>query len=172
MKEKLSAIMKKLENSRFAPFVQFIKFGLVGVSNTLIYYVIENLGYYVVFRDAAMFGGLTALLGRLGLGVTDEQVKVEIIAIIAFIISMTNSFILNNRFVFRAEEKPSKRQLLRTYLKTALCYALTGIVLSPLLKLWMGAIGIPYWAGSLLSLVVTIPLNFVMNKFWAFAGRK
>lgn len=172
MKSKLSALWSGLENSRLAPFVQFIKFGLVGVSNTLIYYVIENLGYYVVFRDAAMFGGLTALLGRLGLGVTDEQVKVEVIALIAFIISMTNSFILNNRFVFRAEEKPSKRQLLRTYLKTALCYALTGIVLSPLLKLWMGTIGIPYWVAGLLSLIVTIPLNFLMNKFWAFAGRK
>ena len=133
MKSKLSALWAGLENSRFAPLVQFVKFGLVGVSNTLIYYVIENLGYYVVFRDAAMFGGLTALLGRLGLGVTDEQVKVEIIALIAFIISMTNSFILNNRFVFRAEEKPSKRQLLRTYLKSALCFALTGIVLSALL---------------------------------------
>lgn len=172
MKEKLSALMTKLENSRFAPLVQFVKFGLVGVSNTLIYYVIEVFGYYVLFRNEAMFSGLTGLLVRLGLGVTNEQVKVEIIALIAFVISMTNSFILNNRFVFRAEEKPSKRQLLRTYLKTALCYALTGIVLSPLLKLWMGSIGIPYWAAGLLSLIVTIPLNFLMNKFWAFSGRK
>ena len=172
MKEKLSAIMKKLENSRFAPFVQFIKFGLVGVSNTLIYYVIENLGYYVVFRDAAMFGGLTALLGRLGLGVTDEQVKVEIIAIIAFIISMTNSFILNNRFVFRAEEKQTTGQIAKAYGKTVLCYALTGILLAPILRLWLVGMSIPYWAASLMSLIVTIPLNFVMNKFWAFAGRK
>ena len=36
----------------------------------------------------------------------------------------------------------------------------------------MGTIGIPYWAAGLLSLIVTIPLNFLMNKFWAFAGRK
>ena len=34
-------------------FMQFIKFGLVGVSNTAINYGIEMLGYYVLFANWA-----------------------------------------------------------------------------------------------------------------------
>ena len=155
MKEKLTGLLEKLENSRFAPFVQFIKFGLVGVSNTLISYVVEMLCYYVLFT-----------------GMVNEQVKIVLTTLLAFVISVTNSFILNNRFVFRAEKKQTPGQIAKAYGKTVLCYALTGIVLAPILRLWLVGMGIPYWAASLMSLVVTIPLNFVMNKFWAFAGRK
>ena len=30
------------------------------------------------------------------------------------------------------------------------------------------AFGLPYWLASLLTLVVTVPLNFILNKLWAF----
>lgn len=171
MKEKLRELMEKLENSRFAPFVQFIKFGLVGVSNTLISYVVEMLCYYVLFRSAG-FNGIIGLLGGWGVAVESEQIKIILTTLLAFVISVTNSFVLNNRFVFRAQEKQTAGQIAKAYGKTVLCYALTGIVLAPVLRLWLVGMGIPYWAASLMSLVVTIPLNFVMNKFWAFAGRK
>ena len=155
MKEKLLGLWAKLENSRFASLLQFVKFGLVGVSNTLISYVVEMLCYYVLFT-----------------GMENEQVKIVLTTLLAFVISVTNSFILNNRFVFRAEEKQTPGQIAKAYGKTVLCYALTGIVLAPILRLWLVGMSIPYWAASLMSLIVTIPLNFVMNKFWAFAGRK
>lgn len=171
MKEKLTELLAKLENSRFAPLVQFIKFGLVGVSNTLISYVIEMLCYYVLFRNTG-FAGVVGLLGGLGIAVEGEQIRIVITTLLAFVVSVTNSFILNNRFVFRAEEKQTSAQIAKAYGKTVLCYALTGIVLAPVLRLWLVGMGVPYWAASLMSLIVTIPLNFIMNKFWAFAGRK
>ena len=171
MKEKLQALWTALEGSRFAPLIQFIKFGLVGVSNTLISYVIEMLCYYGLFRQAS-FSGMISLLGGLGIAATGEQVKVVVTTLLAFIVSVTNSFVLNSRFVFRADRKPTPAETLKAYGRTVLCYALTGIVLAPILRLWLGSLGIPYWAASLMSLIVTIPLNFLMNKFWAFAGRK
>lgn len=171
MIEKLQALLTRLENSRFAPLIQFVKFGLVGVSNTIIQYVFEMLWFYVVFRNAT-FPGIIGLLGRFGLAAEPDQVRVVIATLLAFVISVTNAFVLNNRFVFKAGEKPSRGQLLRAYGRTVLCYALTGIVLAPILRLWLVGLGLPYWAVSLMSLVVTIPLNFLMNKFWAFAGRK
>ena len=171
MKDKLLALWARLEDSRFAPLLQFVKFGLVGVSNTLISYAIEMLCYYVLFRRST-FGGVVALLARLGLSVTGEQVKVVVTTLLAFIAGTVNSFILNNRFVFRAEKKPTRGQLARAFVKTLLCYALTGVVLAPVLRLWLVGLGVPYWGASLMSLIVTIPLNFVLNKFWAFAGRK
>ena len=29
----------------------------------------------------------------------------------------------------------------------------------------------PFWLASISTLIVTIPLNFVLNKFWAFAKK-
>ena len=171
MKEKLQSLWTWLENSRYAPLLQFVKFGLVGVSSTLISYTIEMICYYGLFRNAT-FSGIIGLLGGFGLTVTTEQVKVVFTTLLAFIVSVTNSYLLNSRFVFRAEEKPSFAQSMKVYGKTVLCYALTGIFLAPVLRLWLGGLGIPYWAASLMSLIVTIPLNFIMNKFWAYAGRK
>lgn len=167
MKERILALMEKLEQSKFAPLLQFIKFGLVGVSNTLISYGIEMLCYYVLFVSAE-FSGTVALLSRLGISATGEQVKVVVVTLLAFIISVTNSYYWNNRYVFRSGEKKDFAQHLKAYLKTVACYAITGVVLAPMLKLWLVEGGMPFWAASLLSLLVTIPLNFVMNKFWAF----
>lgn len=171
MKEKIQALWTWLENSRFAPLLQFVKFGMVGVTSTIIQYGIEMLCYYLLFQNAT-FEGAVGLLGRLGIAVSGEQVKVVVVTAMAFVVSVTNSFTLNSHFVFRSETKQTAGQIAKAYGKTVLCYASTGIVLAPLLKLWMGGFGIPYWAASLLSLIVTIPLNFILNKFWAFSGRK
>ena len=51
-------------------------------------------------------------------------------------------------------------------------YALTGIILSPIIKIWLSGMGMPYYLSSILSMAVTIPLNFVMNKFWAYRENK
>ena len=156
MKEWFTAIMARLEHSRFAPLLQFVKFGLVGVSNTLINYAVDMLCYYVLLRPLPL----------------SEQARIICSSAIAFIISTTNAFILNSRFVFKAEGPQSKSSLFKTYLRTVACYALTGLLLAPAIKVWLTNAGIPFWATSLLSLIVTIPLNFLMNKFWAFTGRK
>ena len=151
----LKGLLKRLEGGKFAPLVQFVKFGLVGVSNTAISYGIEMLCYYVLFRNVAW----------------DEKVKIAVISALAFIVSVTNSYYWNNRFVF-AQGKKSAPEHLKTYLKTMACYALTGLVLAPALKIWLNGLGWPYWLASLASLAVTIPLNFVLNKFWAFGKKK
>ncbi len=134
---------------------QFIRFGLVGVSNTAISYGIEMLCYYVLFANAPW----------------DENVKIALTSVLAFLVSVTNSYYWNNRFVF-AQGKKTKKEHLVSWLKTAACYALTGLLLSPAIKMWLSGLGVPYWAASLGSLAVTIPLNFLLNKYWAFRGKK
>ncbi len=171
MKEKLQHLLKMLENSRLAPLIQFVKFGLVGLSNTAISFGTEMLCYYWLMRDA-QFPGLCAFLTGLGIEVTGEQVRITLTTAIAFLISVTNSFYWNSRYVFRKEKRSTVGELVRAYFKTMASYALTGIVLSPAIKIWLSGAGIPYYLASLLSMVVTIPLNFVMNKFWAFREKK
>jgi len=140
-------------NPRLASLVQFIKFGIVGVSNTAISYVVENAGFYWLFASMS------------------ESPRVWAANLLAFFISVTNSYYWNNRFVFRKGEKQSLNTHLKAYLKTAACYALTGLILGPALKLLLTDWGIPYYLGSLMTLIITIPLNFLLNKFWAFRNK-
>ena len=168
MKDKLSSLMKRLEDSRFAPLVQFVKFGLVGVTNTLIAYAVEMLCYYVLFTDAK-WAAAAAL--PFGLGDTMTR-RILWTNVLAFVISVTHSYLWNSRFVFKAGAgRRTAGQHAKAYLKTVACYALTGLILAPWLKAVLSARpspGIPYWLASIMTLAVTIPLNFVMNKFWAF----
>lgn len=146
-------IWQRMENNpKTAPLLQFVKFGLVGISNTVISYGIEMLCYYVLFANVAWA----------------DNVRIVITSVLAFLISVTHSYYWNNRYVFGTGTRKTALQHLRAYLKTVVCYGVTGLVISPLLKLWLSGMGVPYWIASLGSLVVTIPLNFIMNKLWAF----
>lgn len=150
MKEKLLALMAKLEQGRLAPLVQFVKFGLVGVSNTLISYATEMLGYYVLLT-----------------GMTSESLKVTLVTVVSFLISTVNAYYWNNRYVFKGD-RHTFSQHVWAYLRTAACYALTGLILAPAAKVWLVNISVPFWIASLSTLILTIPLNFILNKFWAF----
>lgn len=156
MKEKLRALLERLEDSPLAPLVQFIKFGLVGVGNTAISYAVEMLGYYVLFAAAPW----------------PERVRIAVVTALAFLTGTVNSYYWNSRYVFGDGEKKSLGGHLAAYLKMAACYALTGLVLAPVLKVWVHERGVAYWLASLLTLVVTVPLNFFLNKLWAFRKKR
>ena len=47
----MNKIKAILQSEKLAPLIQFIKFGLVGVSNTAISYGVEMLCYYVLFKN-------------------------------------------------------------------------------------------------------------------------
>lgn len=147
--------------------VQFIKFGLVGVSNTVVYYLVYALVY--TFSDNYILSN-----------------------VIGWAISVINAYIWQNMFVFREQEDKAKRVWWRVLIKTYMAYAFTGLIVNNvLLWLWMDVIGIDnycngviLWLESvgvmmtaerfagyiapLLNAAVTIPTNFVINKFWAY----
>ena len=126
--------------------VQFVKFGIVGVSNTLISLVIYYIGLY--------FGIYYVISNVLG-----------------FFAGTLNAYYWNNKYVFGQGKE--ERNLLKTLLKTFMAYAFTGLVLANiLLYIWVDILGISEYLGPLINLVVTVPLNFVINKLWAFRGGK
>ena len=64
----------------------------------------------------------------------------------------------------RAEAEPGK-----ALLKTYVAYGLTGIVLANVLSyVWINVFGVSKYVAPLINLVISIPLNFIINKFWAF----
>lgn len=134
--------IKALENN-WEGFMQFVKFGLVGVSNTLINYVV-----YLIFLKLGCHYLVASVIG--------------------FIISVTNSYYWNNKYVFK-EEGGEKRSWWKTYVKTFTAYASTGLLLANvLLILWIQFLHMPEEIAPLVNLLVTIPLNYIINKFWAY----
>lgn len=135
-----------IPKSHALKFVQFVQFCVVGLSNTLISYLI-----YAVF----VLLGWNYILG----------------SIVGFVVSVTNSFYWNNKYVFK-QENGKHRSILASYVKTFLSYAATGLVLANiLLVIWVEVLHLPELLGPIVSLLVTIPLNFILNKLWAFRNK-
>ena len=138
-----------ISDAMIESLVQFVKFGLVGMSNTLISYILNIL---VLF------------------GLDSFNVEWDYIAgnLIAFFLSVLWSFYWNNKYVFTLEDGEN-RSIGKALLKTYISYSVTGIVLTNILSyVWVDILGISKYIAPLINLVVSVPLNFIINKFWAF----
>lgn len=140
-----------LKDGLLEALTQFFKFGLVGVTNTAISY------------------GLNVLVLTL---LKPYRLSWDYVAgnVVAFLLSVLWSFYWNNKYVFTQKGGP-KRRIGPALLKTYISYGFTGILLTNALSyLWIHRLGISKYVAPLINLVVSIPLNFIINKFWAFGG--
>lgn len=145
-------LSKLLENERIKPYVQFIKFGLVGMSNTAVFYFLYTV---IVFLLRGLAWKQDYILAN----------------VVAFTISIFWSFYWNNRFVFKKAEN-SRRNVWKALGKCFLSYGFTGYILENLLSfLWIEKLGISKYIAPLLNLVFTVPVNFLLNKLWAFRDK-
>lgn len=136
----------KISDEAWDKLFQFVKFGVVGLSNTLISYVV-----YVVFVALGIHYLVASLVG--------------------FFASVINAYYWNNKYVFQSEQG-EQRVWWKAFLKTVASYAGTGLVLNNiLLILWVEVAGLPEMLGPIVNLFITIPLNFLLNKYWAFKKR-
>ena len=130
---------------------QFVKFGLVGVSNTIIGYLIYAL----------------SLKGMRLLNLWPSY-DIYIAQFIMFVLSVAWSYFWNNRFVFKGNVK-TKKDIVISLLKTYATYAFTSLFLSEvLLMFWVRIAGINEYIAPVLNLLITVPLNFLLQKYWAF----
>lgn len=135
-------------------FSEFIKFGLVGVSNTIVSYCLYALSLQI-FLKLNLFPSTDYIIAN----------------IISFILSVLWSFYWNNKYVFKLDEG-EHRSIWKALLKTYVSYGFTGIILNNiLLVLWVRVIGINKMLAPIINLIINIPINFFMNKLWAF-GKK
>ncbi len=125
---------------------QIISFGIVGLIMTSISLVIYWLG--------VRFGVHYLLANAIG-----------------FVVSVAIGYVLNNVFTFRGKEKNVEWSL-ASLLKVYVSYFFTGIILnSALLWFWNDHVGINENLSPVLNLFVSIPLNFILNKFWVYRDR-
>ncbi len=144
-------IGKDLTDGIFNSFMQFVKFGIVGLSNTVISYVLYVAGL-LVFRKLDILPDNGYLVAQA----------------VAFVLSVLWSFYWNNKLVFALQEGDD-RSILKALVKTFISYSFTGLFLSSiLLVVWVKVLHISEFIAPIINLLVTVPLNFVINKFWAF----
>ncbi len=145
----LRIFKKEWSDAQWDGFFEFIKFGLVGVSNTVVSYVINILTLFLL-RNLNLSWDYIA--GNL----------------VAFLISVLWSFYWNNKYVFTLKEGES-RNMGQALLKTYVSYAFTGIVLNNVLSfIWIDCLHISKYVAPVINLILGIPINFFMNKLWAF----
>ena len=119
---------------------QFFKFGLVGLSNTLVAWACYYL-FLWINGDLYMVG-----------------------SIVGGILSIANAFFWNDRFVFKGGRQGRLKRLGKTYVS----YAGTSILSNVLLWLEVRLLGVPKAVAPIVNLIVTIPFNFIINKLWTF----
>lgn len=125
-------------------FEQFIKFGIVGCSNTLInlavYYTCIHLGFHYLIAYT-----------------------------IGFLVSVCNAFYWNNKYIFKNKQESS---LPKAFLKVVISYGLSFLLSILLMGIMVELLSISSLLAPLLKLAITIPLNFFLNKVWAFRDHK
>jgi putative flippase GtrA len=142
---------KELTEQAAASFLQFVKFGIVGASNTIISYILYFISL-LCFKKLGILVGSDYLVAQ----------------VIAFVLSVLWSFYWNNKMVFTVEAGKT-RSLWRALLKTYVSYSFTGLLLNTvLLYLWVDMLNISEFVAPLINLIISVPVNFLINKFWAF----
>ena len=148
----LKPVKKELTKEQEQAFMQFVKFALVGVSNTIVSYGI-NAVTLLILDSVGGFEGADKYIGNT----------------VAFFLSVLWAFYWSNRFVFKESENGEKRVWWKTLIKTYIAYAFTGLVLSNVISwLCVDILGISKYIAPIINLVISVPINFLMNKFWAY----
>lgn len=150
---------------------QIIKFLLVGVSNTIVSEVIYGvLIFFKVHYLPASFTG--------------------------FSLSVLNAYYWSNKYVFKERADAEKRIWWKVLLKTYAAYLWGYLVSAVLLVVWIDFVHISRWmeplgnrfvnAGydrfdaqflgselaAVFNLVITVPMNFLINKYWAYRQKE
>lgn len=124
-------------------FWQFFKFGLVGVSNTMVSWFCY---YTILFINSDLY-----LLG----------------SIIGTVVSIANAFFWNDKFVFSGNQQDWRSKLGRLG-KTYVSYGGTSLLSNVMLWAEVTFFSVSKTIAPIVNLLVTIPLNFAINKLWTF----
>ncbi|WP_022760421.1 GtrA family protein [Butyrivibrio sp. AD3002] len=146
---------KEYTDSIHETLMQFVKFGIVGVSNTVISYLLYTFSL-LAMRVLGIFAGYDYLIAT----------------VIAFVLSVLWSFYWNNKMVFVIEEGQS-RNIWKALVKTYISYSFTGLFLNSILMvLWVQVFHVSEFIAPIINLLISVPVNFIINKFWAFKAEK
>lgn len=127
-----------------------------------------------MFKQILSFSVVGTIITLLGLfiywGCVYVGIHYQLANAIGFIITIAIAYVLNHKFTFRkdGQEYLSIKGLFKAYAS----YSITGLFLAAfLLWLWTEIMGINEILAPVLNLLFTIPINFLLNKFWVYKNR-
>ncbi len=123
-----------------ANWVQLVKFSLVGASG----YVV-NLAVFVLFVEVI-------------------DVNYRFAAAAAFVVAVSNNFLWNRYWTFRAGEGHAGFQAARFFTVSLLAFGFNLAVLEVL----VAVAGLPEIPSQAIAVIAATPLNFIGNKLWSF----
>jgi putative flippase GtrA len=123
---------------------QFLRFAVVGVSNTLVDFAV----YFFLTRTILFFSA-----------------NIYIANVLAFIIAATWSYVANRTWTFKVESPPSAQEALKFYFATASTFLLNMATF----YLTISTFGLYDLVAKLVATVVSMVSNFVLNKLWVFS---
>lgn len=130
---------RELSEEKMDKLVEFAKFCLVGLSNTFI----SLACYYIIVlinEDLYIVGNF-----------------------VGFFVSVLNSFFWNSHFVFKKTDEKGK-----TLVKTLLSYGFSLLLGTGLLYIMVDVMHISALLAPIINIIITTPINYVINKLWAY----
>ncbi|MCR5610760.1 MAG: GtrA family protein [Clostridiales bacterium] len=148
--------------------VQLLKFALVGASNTLVDMLV-NTGVSFLLR--LLFSGSWITYVAKGIG---------------YACGILNSYLLNSGWTFKEERSRDKREVISfiavNLIVLGISFGLIFLFKNVFgLNTWWEGLALPAWLKkivggdlfcSLLSTVICLPVNFILNKLFVFVGKK
>ncbi len=125
---------------RPANWLQLVRFGIVGGSGFVV-----NLAVYALCVHA--------------LGI-DYQVS----AVVAWLVAVSNNFLLNRHWTFDAAAGSARFQAIRFFVVSLVAFGFSLLLLTVLVE----SAGIAKVPAQALAVVASMPLNFLGNKLWSF----
>ena len=120
--------------------IKFIKFGIVGVFNTL-----SSTCYYWIL----VYFGVNYLVSTT----------------IAYLLSSIIGYFLNDKMVFKQKNK-NKLAIVRYYVVYGTSYLLNMLCM----YIYVDVLSLSQYVAPLLVLFITVPYNFILSRLWVFKG--
>ncbi|MDO5031833.1 GtrA family protein [Corynebacterium sp.] len=174
--------MADLSFARFASnFGQFLKFGLVGGSGTLV----NMLTAVVAAKVGLALVGAQPNDAFMNLFGSSFNVRwYMVFSTVAFLVANMWNYQLNRMWTFRSVEKVSWLRGFFPFLLTGIGAFVVSLVLQHFLMHPESPIQLPphifddstgfrkmyYWA-NMISIIVAMPINFIINKVWTFRSQ-
>jgi dolichol-phosphate mannosyltransferase len=124
-------------------WIQLIKFGAVGATGSVV-----NLVVYEIARQ-------------------QFEIHYLLAAVIAFAFAVTNNFLWNRHWTFKATDGHAGFQAARFFVVSLIALAFNLVVLKVLV-----AVGVGEFPAQAVAVICATPLNFVGNKLWSFRADK
>lgn len=119
---------------------QTVKYGLVGAFSTLVSFAIY---YSIISINKALY----------------------ILAYtICFLVGVLISYFLQNKYVFKKTEKGHKKALIKAYIS----YGATYILGTAAIYVMVEYLGVSSAIAPLFNIFITVPVNYLLLKFWTF----